>query len=279
MNKPREAILAARDLRFCHPGAGQSLFAGLSIAMTRGEFVAICGPNGSGKTTLLRLLSGGLHADEGEVLLDGDPIGEMAPRRRARRIAVVLPESQILFNFSVLEVVLMGRAPHLGFWGLERPVDFAAARQALRDTDLVDFEGRHLQELSSGERQRALIARGLAQEPGVLLLDEPTAFLDLRHSLEIYEILTRLNRERGLSVVVVSHDLNLVARHVSRLVLLHRGRLRADGPPVSVLTPDLIREVYETEADVARDPRTGSPYLIPRAPVHGSSPGEAGSAP
>ncbi len=160
----------------------------------------------------------------------------------------------------------MGRAPHLGLFGLEGPEDFAAARAALRQVDLAEDEERHLNQLSSGERQRALIARALAQEPRPLLLDEPTAFLDLKHRLQIHEILRGLNRRQGLTVVSVSHDLNLAALYAPRLVLLHRGRLVADGPPATVLTPDLMREVYETEVRVERDPESGSPYLIPRAP-------------
>jgi iron complex transport system ATP-binding protein len=267
LTDPLRPALEARGLRFRHPGAAAPLFDGLSIAIGAGEAVGIIGPNGSGKTTLLRLLSGVLAPEGGEVLLEGRPVRSIPPRERARIVAFVPQESSLLFNFSVLEVLLMGRAPHLGLWGLERPRDFAVAREALRQVDLVDQEGRPLRDLSSGERQRALIARALAQEPRVLLLDEPTAFLDLKHRLQIYEILRRLNRGSGLSVVSVSHDLNLAARYADRLALLHRGSLAADGPPPSILTAELIRRVYETEVGVARDPATGAPYLIPRAPL------------
>jgi iron complex transport system ATP-binding protein len=265
--------LAARGLRFRHPGAPTPLFEDLSLSIGAGEFLGILGPNGSGKSTLLRLLCGILAPERGEVFLADRPLNTLRPRERARLVGIVLPESRILFNFSVLELVLMGRAPHLGLWGMERAADFAAAREALRTADLAGMEDRHLYELSSGERQRALIARALAQEPRILLLDEPTAFLDLRHALEIYEILRRLNHERGLTVVAVSHDLNLAARHASRLVLLHQGRVAAEGPPSSVLTPGTIRRVYETEADVMRDPSTGAPHVIPRAPVAALPPG------
>jgi iron complex transport system ATP-binding protein len=259
--------LAARGIRFRHHGASSDLFADFSLSLAAGEFAALIGPNGAGKTSLLRLLGGIAAPAAGEVSLGAASLAAMTARERARRIALVLPESSILFNFSVLEIVLMGRAPHLGLWRLEGPEDFGAARAALRDMDLAAHETRHLKELSSGERQRALVARALAQDPQVLLLDEPTAYLDLRHALEIFDILRRLNRERGLLVVTASHDLNLAARHASRLILLDRGRLAADGPPDEVLTPATIRDVYETEAEVARDPRTGAPYVIPRAPV------------
>ncbi len=261
--------LEARGVRYRHPGAPAPLFDGFSLAIPAGGFVGLIGPNGSGKTTLLKLLAGLLQAESGELRLEGRPMSDLPPRARARRIAVVLPEPPTLFNFSVLEIVLMGRAPHIGLLGLERPADFAVARAALRDMDLGGLEDRHLLELSSGERQRALIARALAQEPGVLLLDEPTAFLDLKHALGIYEILRRLNRDRGLTVLTVSHDLNLAARFVSRLLLLHHGRLWADGTPREVLRPDRIREVYETEADVTLDPATGAPLVLPRAASDG----------
>jgi len=260
-------ILAARDLLFRHHGAPAPLFDGLSLAVAPGEFIGVIGPNGSGKTTLLKLLSGVLAPQGGGVALAGRPVRSIHPRERARVVAVVFQEVQILYDFTVLEIALMGRAPHLKAWALERPEDFAAARAALRETDLAGQEGKRLQELSSGERQRALIARSLAQEPGVLLMDEPTAFLDLKHRLQIYEILMRLNRDRGLTVVTTSHDLNLAARYGSRLVLLHRGRLAADGPPAAVLTPDLIRQVYETDARVERDAATGIPFVVPVAPV------------
>ena len=273
------ALLEARDLVFRHHGAAAPLFQGLSIAIPQGTFAGIIGPNGSGKTTLLRLLAGLVRPGAGAVHLDGSPLDTLAPRMRARTLAVVLQESSLLFNFSVLEIALMGRAPHLGLFGLEQPADFAAARRALAEVDLRDCEHRPVQELSSGERQRAFLARALAQEPRGILLDEPTAFLDLRHALELYEILRRLNRDRGLTVVTVSHDLNLAARYASRLIVLSRGRIAGDGPPEAVVTPALLREVYGTEAEVLRDPATGAPIVLARGPAAGSAepvaPGDA----
>ena len=268
MTSPNPApILAVRDLLFRHRGARGPLFDGLSLAVRPGEFVGVIGPNGSGKTTLLMLLSGVLAPQGGEVALGGRPVRSVSPRERARMVAVVFQEARILFDFTVLEIALMGRAPHLGAWRLERPQDFASARAALREMDLADLESAHLQEMSSGERQRALIARALSQEPRILLMDEPTAFPDLKHRLQIYEILVRLNREKGLTVVTTSHDLNLAARYGSRLVLLHRGRVAADGPPATVLTSELIRRVYETDARIERDAESGAPFIVPIAPV------------
>jgi iron complex transport system ATP-binding protein len=260
-------LLEARDLVFRHHGAPTLLFQGLSIVIPQGAFAGIIGPNGSGKTTLLRLLAGLLRPGAGGVYLDGSGLDTLPPRQRARTLAVVLQEASLLFNFSVLEIALMGRAPHLGLFGLEQADDFAAARRALADVDLRGFEDRPVQELSSGERQRAFLARALAQEPRGILLDEPTAFLDLRHALELYEILRRLNRDRGLTVVTVSHDLGLAARYATRLILLDCGRIAADGPPDEVVTPARLREVYGTEADVLRDPQTGAPVVLARGPA------------
>ena len=265
-------VLEAGAVRFRHSGAAASLFDGLSLAIEPGTFVGIIGPNGSGKTTLLKLLGGILAPDAGGVRLEGRSLAAVPPRDRARRIAFVLPEAPLLFNFSVLEIVLMGRAPHLGLWGLEKPADYEAAREALRAVDLEACEGRPVHDLSSGERQRVMIARALAQETRLLLLDEPTAFLDLKHGLAIHEIVADLRRRRGLTVVVVSHDLHLAARHADRLVLLHHGRIVADGPPEAVLTPERLAPVYETAVEVLRDPTTGAPLVIPR----GAAPPAAG---
>jgi ABC-type cobalamin/Fe3+-siderophores transport system ATPase subunit len=260
-------ILAARGVRFAHPGTTAPLFDGLTLAVREGEFIGVIGPNGSGKTTLLMLLSGVVAPQGGEVIVAGRPVRAIPPRERARLVGVVFQETRILFDFSVLEIALMGRAPRLRPWSLEKEDDFLAARDALREMDLAGREHKRLPELSSGERQRALIARALAQEPRILLMDEPTAFLDLKHRLQIYEILKRLNREKGLTVVTTSHDLNLAARYGSRLMLLDGGRLAADGPPESVLTPALIRRVYETEARIERDAATGAPFVVPIAPL------------
>jgi iron complex transport system ATP-binding protein len=261
------AALEARDVSYRHHGAPAPLFSGLSLTIAAGSFAAIIGPNGSGKTTLLRLFGGLIAPQAGSLFLDGAPLEALPPRRRALRLAMVMQEPPLMFDFSVLEIVLMGRAPHLGLFGLERAEDFAAARRALEEVDLAGQSSRPVQELSSGERQRVFLARALAQEPSFLLLDEPTAFLDLRHALALYAILERLNRTRALTVVVVSHDLTLAARHASRLIALQGGRIAADGPPAAIVTPELLRTVYATEAAVVQDAATGRPVVIPIRPA------------
>jgi iron complex transport system ATP-binding protein len=261
------ATLEARSIVFRHAGNGAPLFDRLSFSVGPGEFVGLLGPNGAGKTTLLHLLAGLVSPQQGVIALSGQPLPAYRPRDRARLLATVPQESLLLFEFSVLEVVLMGRAPHLGALALEGPADLQAAREALAQVEIEPLADRPLSALSSGERQRALIARALAQRPRVLLLDEPTAFLDLKHRLQIYEILRRLGVESGLAVVAVSHDLNLAARYGTRLVILDRGRVVADGDPAALVTPDLLRDVYETEAMVGRDPATGAVFVVPRTPV------------
>jgi len=262
--------LSAERIAFAYPG--RPLFRDLSLALGAGEVAGLIGPNGAGKTTLLRILTGTLRPDAGRVLLQGEDLNRFTPRGRARILSIVPQESRTLFDYTVLEVTLMGRFAHLGLWGTEGRRDLEIAEECLAEVGMLQASSRPLNELSSGERQRVYVARALAQEPRVLLLDEPTSFLDLKHRLQIYEILEGLNRRRGLSVLVISHDLNLAARYCRRLHLLREGKLRASGSPQEVMTGDIIREVYGTDAEIGRDPRTGSPFVIP---YPSSSPGGA----
>ncbi len=244
-----------------------SVFRGLELQVAEGETTAILGPNGAGKTTLLRLAAGAIPADAGRILLFGTPLASLSARERARLVAVVPQEAQLAFDFTVREVVLMGRAPHLGLLGLESGKDLEVVREAMERTEVLGFAERPFTRLSGGERQRVVLARALAQQPRLLLLDEPTAFLDLRHRLAVYDLLTRLSRETGLTVVVASHDMNLAARHCGRLVLLHHGEIVADGAPEEVLDRDRLRRVYEVEAEIHREPGEGRPYVVPIAPA------------
>jgi iron complex transport system ATP-binding protein len=192
-------------------------------------------------------------------------LATITARERARKIAVVPQETRILFDFTVREMVLMGRGPHLGLFGIEGPRDREIARAAMETTRIDRLADRPFRTLSGGERQRVLIARALTQEPRLLLLDEPTAFLDLEHQLAVYDLLTHLNRESGLTLVLASHDVNLAARHCNRLVLLHEGRVFADGSPAEVLRAENFRAVYGVEVDLRPDPASGIPYVVPTA--------------
>jgi iron complex transport system ATP-binding protein len=229
--------------------------------------LGILGPNGSGKTTLLRLLSGTRAPMAGDVLLDGTPLGRLSRRAIARRIAVVPQETHLAFDYTVMEMVLMGRHPHLGLFELEGPRDFEIARDALRATGTDALASRQFNTLSGGEKQRVVIAAALAQASDILLLDEPTASLDLGYQLEVASLVTRLNRERGVSIAISTHDLNLAATVCGSLVLVREGRVIAAGPTSEVLTPDNIRALYDVTAEVHRHAASGHLVVVPVAKV------------
>lgn len=251
-------MLRAVDVSFAYGGGWrQRALDGVSLHVPRGPIVGLLGPNGSGKTTLIRILGGLLTPQAGEVLLDGHPIGGMTRLAIARRMALVPQDTHSTFDFSVLDMVLMGRYPHLNALALESADDVAIAREALAVTGTAAFETRRFSQLSGGERQRVVIASALAQATEVLLLDEPTASLDLGYQLEIAALLRRLNRERHTTVLLSTHDLNLAAALCDRVVMLKSGCVVADGPTESTLTPETIASTYGVVADVQRHPRAG----------------------
>ena len=240
---------------------------GVSVSLPRGGMLGILGPNGSGKTTLLRLLAGTRTPTRGEVTLDGSPLARYPRRELARRIAVVPQETHSAFDFTALEIVLMGRYPHLGAFELEGATDLSIARDALAATGTIGLDARPFVTLSGGEKQRVVIASALAQASDVLLLDEPTASLDPGFQLEIAALLLRLNGERGVTMAVSTHDLNLAATLCSDLVLLKGGRVIAAGPTRTVLTRENVRTLYGVDADVADHPRAGHLVVVPLARV------------
>jgi iron complex transport system ATP-binding protein len=239
----------------------QWVLRGIDFEVEKGDFLGVIGPNGSGKTTLLRVIDGILKPQVGEVRLEGTEIGRLRREALARSVAVVPQYSALAFPFSVEEVVLMGRSPHLGRWRFEADRDYRIAREAMEMTDTLALAARDMESLSGGERQRVLIARALAQEPRLMLLDEPTAFLDIRHQVDFFDRIRALNRDRGLTVIAVTHDINLAAHYCGRLILLKDGRIEAAGPVESVITEEHIRKAYETTVLVDRHPVTGSPRI------------------
>ena len=257
-------MLQAADISFAY-GKGQNpVLDRVSVRIERGDLVGIIGPNGSGKTTLLKILAGTLRPTTGTVALDGRPLSLQPRREVARRVALVPQDTYAPFDFTVLEIVLMGRFPHLGAFALEGPEDLAIARRALEATGTSAFEGRAFNSLSGGEKQRVVIAGALAQSPELLLLDEPTASLDLGHQLEVEELLKSLNRD-GVTIVLTTHDLNLAASLCERLVLLRAGSTIAQGRTVDVLTPATVRALYGVDADVRHHPSTGRLAVTPLA--------------
>lgn len=255
------AVIEVRGVSFSYEAV--DVLREVSVSVDEGELLGLIGPNGSGKTTLIRCMAGALRPKLGVVLLEGRAVAEMGPREVARRLAVVPQDHGSPFDFTVVDVVSMGRYPHLGRLGRASRRDVEAVERAMELAGVKQLAHRRLCELSGGERQRVFIARALAQEPEVLLLDEPTAHLDLGHQLELMELVRRLCRDEGLTAVVAIHDLNLAARYCDRLVLLSGGRIRAMGAVEEVLREDLIGEVYGVEVEVWRHPTTGSLYVIP----------------
>ena len=248
---------------------GRQVLREVSIDAGFGELVAIVGPNGAGKSTLLKLLAGTIAPWHGSIDLLGRPLADYERRALARIVAVVGQENAIAFPFTVLETVLMGRAPHLARFSFESPRDLAVARAALERLGLLGLAGRYVQELSGGERKRVVIARALAQEPKIALLDEPTAFLDMKHVAEIFAILRELCAARRLAVIATLHDLNAAALYADRVLLLKDGAAVASGAPEQVLTAANLRAVYDTEVYVGRNPATGALMVLPAA-VSGS---------
>ncbi|HUP40892.1 MAG TPA: ABC transporter ATP-binding protein [Vicinamibacterales bacterium] len=256
-----------RAARLCEAGL---VLDGVSTSVPRGGLVGILGPNGSGKTTLLRILGGLLRPSHGRVSLDGTDLRTIPRATVARRMAMVPQETQLAFEYTVLEMATMGRYPHLGAFEIEGPDDLEIAREALRATGTDHLASRFFNTLSGGEKQRVVIAGALAQSPDILLLDEPTASLDLAYQLEVRSIVQQLNRERDLTIIVSTHDLNFAASLCRDLVLLHQGRVIAAGATETMLESSLIRKLYGVDVDIMANPRTGQLTVIPIARAPGA---------
>lgn len=226
----------------------------MSFAVARGELVGLLGPNGSGKSTVIRLVMRLLSPAVGQVLLDGVNAGTYRQGDYARRVAYVPQESLAAFAFTAMETVLMGRGPHTGAMGFESQADHRKARDALERVDAAPLAGVLLDELSGGERQRVVLARALAQEADLLVLDEPASSLDIRHQYDLYRLLRDLARQQGRTCLCTSHDINVAAAYCGRLVVLAEGRVAAIGRPADVLTADLVEQVYGVRADVVAQP-------------------------
>jgi len=238
---------------------------GISLTINRGDFWAFIGPNGSGKTTLLKLMNGTLAPQKGSVHADGIALHDMTRRQIAQFMAVVPQGFTPSFSFTVFDVVLMGRTPHLQHRPFEREEDMAIAEQAMKKTDTLHLAHRFVNRLSGGEAQRVLIARALAQEPQLLLLDEPTTFLDLRHQAEMMTMLQKLNNEKNVTVVIITHDINLASLHCKQMALFKDGKIQAMGNAHDVITEKNMAEVYETTVLVDKHPRKDCPRITPVA--------------
>ena len=248
---------------------GKPVLRGISTEIRAGERVAILGPNGVGKTTLLKLLSGTPTPSQGSILLDGRALPTIARRDLARKIAVVPQDLPIPFAFTAREIVELGRTPHLGMLRGFRAHDRQAVEQAMQLTDTVGLGDRIITELSGGERQRVIIAMALAQEPQILLLDEPTHLLDITRQAEVLDLVTELNRDQGLTVVAAIHDLNLAGAYFTRLIILHQGMVLAEGTPEAVLRADIVEKAYGGPVEIVRPGNGNPPVVLPASRLRG----------
>ncbi|GIV17058.1 MAG: ABC transporter [Armatimonadota bacterium] len=272
-------MMSAEIIRAEDVWAGYStlpVLKGIHLRVSRGEFVGLLGPNGSGKSTLLRVLSGVLKPRRGQVWLDGQPLSQMRAKEAAQKLAFVPQREDVAFSFTAWEVVLLGRAPHIGWWGRERAEDVQATRQAMERTDSLSLAERAFHTLSGGERQRVVLARGLAQETPLLFLDEPLTHLDVAHQVGTLSLLRQLNREEGLTVLAALHDINLASEFCDRLIVLRQGQIVADGTPSEVITPVLLARVFGLDAWVRVNPATGRPHVLPRTLQHVEAQGDNG---
>ena len=222
----------------------------INLKIKEGKFLSILGPNGSGKSTLLKIISGQLQPSKGFVKFKGKEISEIPPKERAKRLALVSQNTTIVYPFTVYEIVAMGRTPYLNFLGYEKKKDSEVVRYALQQMGIEHLAGKSITRISGGEAQRAFIARALAQEPEVILLDEANAHLDVKHQISIYKTLKELNEQKGITVVFVSHDFNLPARFAERILLLKEGRIFKDGTIKNILTQGNIKTVFDVNSEI-----------------------------
>lgn len=241
---------------------GASILKGVSFTAPRGRILGIIGPNGSGKSTLIRAISRVIRPDTGRILIGGQDLGTMKAQEVARLVAVVPQNPELPKMITAFELVLMGRTPHLGLLRHEGKRDFVVVREAMEATGTYAFAGRQIGKLSGGELQKITIARALAQKPDVLLLDEPTAYLDINHQKEILNLVKDLCTEKGLAVIMALHDLNLAAHYCDTLIMLSKGRIHAEGRPPEVLTEENIRDVYGTKVHIIPHPENQSPTVV-----------------
>ena len=257
--------LAAKTISAGYGGA--DILHSVSAGVQAGEFVALLGPNGCGKSTLLRVLSGVLRPRSGMVSLGGRNLTEWTATERARRVGFAPQSETAAFDFSVRDMVLMGRYPHRQKFQSETAKDYEIVAQALADADISHLADRPVTELSGGEHRRVLLARALAQQTPLLLLDEPTAHLDITHQAELMLLTRRLMTERGIGVMAALHDLNQAAEYCNRLILMRGGEIVAEGAPETVLTSENLRLVYHAEAEIGANPATGKPFIFALRPL------------
>jgi iron complex transport system ATP-binding protein len=262
MTCPPTHVISAKDVSFSYR-PDRKVLDSLSLAVAAGDFLSLLGPNGSGKSTLLRCLLGELKVDSGQVLLDGRNVQKYSPRELARLVAYVPQFPRSAFAFTAREIVMLGRFAHMGQLGLAGPNDLVIVQLAMQMTQTEEFADRTLEELSGGEAQRVMIARALAQQPQVLLLDEPTSHLDMKAQRMIYAMMARLAHDWPMAIICVSHDINMASRFADELLLMRKGRMIARGKPAEVISHDVLAQTYDTEVELV-NVANGPPLVMPK---------------
>ncbi|MFQ5716341.1 MAG: ABC transporter ATP-binding protein [Nitrospinales bacterium] len=257
----RNALMQLREVCFSYEE--EPVLNDISFQCRRGEFIGVIGPNGSGKSTLLKLMGGILKTNQGRLLFKNRELKDYKTKELAQSISWLPQENQLIFPFKVLDVVLMGRHPYLSRLAFEGEEDFRIAHRAMEMTHVSDFSNRLFNEISGGEKQRVMLAGAIAQEPEMMLLDEPTSSLDIKYQIEILNILKRLNEDDGLTLVLALHDLHLAARFCDRLALLDKGRIVRSGTPDHVLEKEALETVYGIKVKILRNPDDGSIWVSP----------------
>jgi len=254
-------MLEIRKLNFAY--GKNTVLKEIDFSAEAGEFISIIGPNGAGKSTLIKIMDGILRSEESNVLIDGTPLNEFSRKELAQKIAYLPQESKFAFAYSVREVVMMGRFPYLRGVMSYTANDLHIVREMMDLMEIKQFADRNYYELSGGEKQRVLIASALAQQPKIILLDEPTNALDLHHQIAIYHILKKLQKEQNLTIIVVTHDINLAAQYCERITLMGQGTIIRDGEPKNVLQFNLLQETFGVKVYIDINPLTDSLYILP----------------
>ena len=235
----------------------------INITMEKGKFYTIIGPNGSGKTTLLRLISKALNANKKEIFIEDKDLNSINSKLLSQKMAMVPQNTEIEFDFSVEDIVLMGRTPHISRFSSEGEKDFHIAKVAMEITNTLKFKDKKINELSGGERQRVIVARAICQDTEIILLDEPISHLDIHHQIEIMNEIKQLNENKKITIVAVLHDLNLAAAYSDHMILMNNGRIHSHGKPSDVLNEKAIKEVYDLDVYIANNPKTGKIFIMP----------------
>lgn len=264
-------LIQVKNIDFSYSKNPESTFFlnDISLSIKAGEFITILGPNGSGKSTLLKLLGGSLYPNNGDILLKEKSYSDFAPKELAKNIAFVPQFNYSVFPFSVNEIVMMGRTPYLNLLGYENKEDIEIVDEALEIVGISDLKNKGIHEISGGESQRAFIARALAQKPKIILLDEPSAHLDIKHQISIFNILKERNEQEGLTIVSVSHDLNLTGHYSHRTLLMQEGTVLFDDRTSNILTEENIKKVFDVKASVVYDSKSNATrvYIEPEVNI------------